>query len=190
MVLLTQRATLDDLYRVEGKAELIDGKVVEIMASGDIPGTTASEIYFRLRDHTKRTKRGRAYADGVGFGLPAELESGRESFCPDAAFIRNPIGNRTMRFLEVPPDFAVEVRSENDYGNDGELEMAAKRADYFEAGTLVVWDVDPIDETISCYVQNDPTNARIFRRGDLANAEPAVPGWQMDVAELFDDAKA
>ena len=48
-----------------------------------------------------------------------------------------------MRFIEGPPTFAVEVRSENDYGPAAEREMAAKRADYFEAGTLVVWDVDP-----------------------------------------------
>ena len=189
MVLLTPRATLEDLYRVEGKAELIDGKVVEIMASGDVPGTTASEIYIRLRNHAKSMKRGRAYADGVGFGLPAELESGRESFCPDAAFIRNPIGDRTMRFLEVPPDLAVEVRSENDYGNTAEVDMAAKRDDYFEAGTLVVWDVDPIDESIACYTRDNPTKANIFKRGEIANAEPAVPGWQLDVSELFDDAK-
>ena len=48
-----------------------------------------------------------------------------------------------MRFVAGPPTFAVEVRSENDYGPSAEREMAAKRADYFEAGTRVVWDVDP-----------------------------------------------
>ena len=46
-----------------------------------------------------------------------------------------------MRFIEGSPDFAAEVRSENDYGDDAELEMAEKRADYFAAGTQVVWDV-------------------------------------------------
>ena len=38
--------------------------------------------------------------------------------------------------------FAVEVRSENDYGPEAELALARKRADYFAAGTQVVWDVD------------------------------------------------
>jgi hypothetical protein len=40
-----------------------------------------------------------------------------------------------MRFIEGPPTFAVEVRCENDYGPSADDEYAAKRADYFEAGT-------------------------------------------------------
>jgi len=47
-----------------------------------------------------------------------------------------------MRFASGAPIFAVEVRSENDYGPAAERAMAAKRADYFACGTLVVWDVD------------------------------------------------
>jgi len=35
----------------------------------------------------------------------------------------------------------VGVRSENDYGLAAEGELATKRADYFAAGTRVVWDV-------------------------------------------------
>ena len=46
------------------------------------------------------------------------------------------------------PLFAVEVRSENDYGPAAEREMAAKRADYFAAGTRVVWDVDLLGEDV------------------------------------------
>ena len=64
----------------------------------------------------------------------------RKSFSPDAAYyLGNPTG---MKFYEGAPVFAVEVRSENDYGAMLEIEMAAKRADYFACGTLVVWDVD------------------------------------------------
>ena len=88
-----------------------------------------------------------------------------------------------MSFIEGPPTFAVEVRSENDYGA-AEAEMAAKRDDYFQAGTVVVWDVDPIAETIACYRQG-VAQPVIFRRGDVANARPAVPGWQMPVDEVF-----
>jgi hypothetical protein len=38
---------------------------------------------------------------------------------------------------------AISVRSEGDHGPSAEVEMAARRADDFEAGTRVVWDVDP-----------------------------------------------
>ena len=49
---------------------------------------------------------------------------------------------------EFSPTFAVEVRSEGNYGDAAEEEMAAKRADYFQAGTAVVWDVDPIAQCV------------------------------------------
>ena len=56
--------------------------------------------------------------------------------------------------------------------------MAAKRADYFEAGTLVVWDVDPVAELIHVYRPDDPARSVDLARGEVAEAEPAVPGWR------------
>ncbi len=91
-----------------------------------------------------------------------------------------------MKFLTGAPIFAVEVRSENDYGPQAEQEMAEKRRDYFAAGTLVVWDVDLLsDDVVRVYRTTDPTNPTIYRRGEIAEAEPAVPGWRMPVDELF-----
>ena len=67
-----------------------------------------------------------------------------------------------------------------------EREIAAKRADYFAAGTLVVWDVDLLSpDVIKSYNVNDPDTPKTFRRGEIAEAEPAVPGWQIAVDELF-----
>ena len=65
--------------------------------------------------------------------------------------------------------------------------MTAKRADYFAAGTLVVWDVDLLsEEVVRVYRDGHPDRpASVFRRGQSADAEPAVPGWVMPVDELF-----
>ena len=90
-----------------------------------------------------------------------------------------------MRFLEGAPTFAVEVRSENDYGDAAEAAMAAKRADYFEAGTVAVWDVDPINALIRKYRGDSPNHPTLFVRGQVADAEPAVPGWQLAVDRIF-----
>ena len=43
------------------------------------------------------------------------------------------------------------MRGENDYSPAAELELADKRAEYFEAGTRVVWDVDAVAERIHVY---------------------------------------
>ena len=82
--------------------------------------------------------------------------------------------------------FAVEVRSPEDYGPVAERAMAAKRADYFAAGSLVVWDVDVFrDGVVRVYRADDPLTSTMFRRGEHADAEPAVPGWSMPVDDLF-----
>ena len=91
-----------------------------------------------------------------------------------------------MKFLQGAPTFAVEVRSEEDYGPAAERAMAAKRADYFVAGTLVVWNVDVLGEGwIRVYRATDPQNPALYRRGEVAEAEPAVPEWTFAVDELF-----
>src|SRR6185503_6802983 len=85
----------------------------------------------------------------------------RKSFSPDVAFVRSM--DFGMKFYEGAPEFAVEVRSEGDYGPRAEREIAAKRADYFAAGTLVVWDVDLLSENvIRVYRATHPKEAAIY----------------------------
>jgi Uma2 family endonuclease len=178
-------ATLDDLYRVEGKAELVNGRIIHYVASGHEPSVVALDIAIRLREYAKLTGIGVAYGDGIGFAMIPPLSSGRQSFSPDASYYTGPLPKNRMRFVEGAPIFAVEVRSEDDYGPAAEIEMAAKRADYFEAGTQIVWDVDPVAATITSYSASSPQKPTVFSRGETAHAEPSLPGWQLRVDELF-----
>jgi Uma2 family endonuclease len=180
----TTRATLDDLYREEGKAELIGGRIVRFMASGLLPSRVALNIASSLRLYRRAAKQGEAFGDGIGYAVP-ELLSGRESFSPDASYYLGSLPANLMRFIEGPPTLAVEVRSENDYGDAAAADMAAKRVDYFAAGTLVVWDVDPQAETVAVYRATAPTQAVLYHRGDIGEAEPAVPGWRIALDEVF-----
>src|SRR5437667_10473123 len=93
------RATLDDLYRTPGKAELIGGRIVQFMATGEKPSRVAFRIARSLDDHANQTGKGKAYADNTGFAIP-ELSSGRESFSPDAAYYSGPLPRNPMRFIE------------------------------------------------------------------------------------------
>src|SRR5687767_13928233 len=173
-------ATIEDLYKVEGKAELVNGEIVLMPLTGGLPHLAALQITLSLVPYAKTTKNGHAIADNAAFvvNLPH-----RRSFSPDAAFY---IGAVTMKFFEGAPVFAVEVRSENDYGARAERTLAAKRADYFAAGTLVVWDVDLLSKNVvRVYRSSDPERATIYHRGEIAEAEPAVPGWTMAVDDLF-----
>lgn len=177
-------ATLDDLYRVKDKAELIGGRIIHLMATGYKPSRVASRIFRSLDDYAEATGRGEAFGDNIGYAVGI-LSSGRESFSPDASYFLGPFPLNEMRFLEGAPTFAVEVRSENDYGDAAEAALAAKRSDYFEAGTKVVWDVDTINEVIRKYGVGFPDHPIVFAPGQEADAEPVVPGWRMAVDRIF-----
>ena len=177
-------AILDDLMRHDGKAELIAGRIVPLIPTGYRPNVVAFGIARSLDDHARATGRGVVFTDNIGFAVP-ELPSGRESFSPDASYYDGPPPTDEMDFVAGPPTLAVEVRSKSDHGPAAEVAMATRRADYFQAGTLVVWDVDPTDLWVRSYRAEAPEQPVIFHPGQSADAEPAVPGWRPRVDDIF-----
>ena len=139
---------------------------------------SAPAAYARRSRHCHR---GYAFGDNVGFVVHTPQE---RTFSPDAAFLFDaPL--QSDDFYDGPPIFAVEVRSKGDYGPKKDEEYAAKRAEYFAAGTRVVWDVRPRNRTISAYQADAPDTPRVYRTGDIADAEPALPGWRVSVSDLM-----
>jgi Uma2 family endonuclease len=172
----------EQLLKTEGKAEIVDGEIVEFMPTGEEPSLAGLEIVVSLRAFARRTGIGRAVPDNATFRV--DLPN-RKSFSPDAAYINRPRSG-SMGPIEGAPVFAVEVRSENDYGRAAELAISQKIADYFAAGTLVVWDVDlQSADVIKSYRASESRNPTIYRRSEIASAEPAVPGWSLEVDALF-----
>ncbi|WP_425399127.1 Uma2 family endonuclease [Aeoliella sp.] len=176
------QALIAQLYEVDGKAEIVGGEIVRMSPTGDYPSSAGFAIAVSLREHAKK-HGGRAYTDNAAFLV--ELPH-RKSFSPDASYYTGP--RAKMKFLPEAPVFAVEVRSENDYGSVAEQAMAEKRADYFAAGTKVVWDVDLLsdDAVIRVYREGATEPSATYARGDAAEAEPAVPGWTMSVDDIFE----
>jgi Uma2 family endonuclease len=182
MIQPSRPATVDDLAMVPGKAELVHGEVVAMPPAGPIHGRAGTNIFNSLLEYEERVGGGFAMPDNVGFVVRLPH---RESFSPDAAFCRGELPE-TNEFLHGAPVFAVEIRSADDYGPAAERELAEKRADYFAAGTLVVWDVDLLrQQTVRVFRSTAPDAPTIYGPGDIAEAEPAVPGWSMRVKDIF-----
>lgn len=177
-------ATIEDLSnapRDDGTYELVNGVLVHMSPTGFLPGRVSLQICIALMHYEEQTGSGRAVPDNVAFlvDLPH-----RKSFSPDASYAFRLPENR-MRFVEGAPVFAAEVRSEGDHGTAADRAYAAKRADYFAAGTRVVWDVNPRQRTVASYHAADPDTPRIFQTGEIADAEPALPNWRVAVDELL-----
>ena len=179
-VLLGWNGDLRDLVAVPGKSEIIRGAAVQYAMPGGISGWVADQIFRSLDDYARRTGAGIAVGDNKAFlvDLP-----GRTSFSPNAAFYT---GEMSTGYYHGAPIFAVEVRSGLDYSNDSYGRTNDKRRDYFEAGTEVVWEVDVlVDRSVRVYRKAIPDEPTVYKRGELAEAEPVLPGWSMPVDELF-----
>ncbi len=181
MIQAKRAATIEDLHRVAENAELVNGEIVMTSPASAGHGRAIGRIYRSLLEYEERTGRGCAVPDNVGFivDLP-----NRQSFSPDAAYYFGSV--EEDEFIDGAPDFAAEVRSPEDFGPAAEMALAAKRADYFAAGTKVVWDVDMIrDKVIRVYRASNPNEPTVYGANQIAEAEPAVPGWTMAVEDLL-----
>ena len=180
MIQTRTEATIADLYHVQEKAELVNGEIVIMSPASAGHGRVGLRILQSLVEYEERTGHGIAFPDNVGFivDLPQ-----RRSFSPDVAYFFGTYNDE--EFVDGAPAFAAEVRSREDFGPAAEQAMAAKRADYFAAGTQVVWDVDMLRaKVVRVYRSANPNVPTTYGVGQIAEAEPAVPGWTLPVDRL------
>lgn len=176
------QATIEDLlnYPDHGRAEPVCGKIVMIPPMTIRAGRAVMNILLSLHDYEKQARFGYVLPSKVGYlvDLPH-----RKSFCPDCSFYVGPL---TMDLPEGAPLFAVEMWDIGDCSCCMEDEFAAKRRDYFATGTEVLWDVDiRREDVVRVFRKSTPDSPTIYRRGEVAEAEPALPGWRMPVDKLF-----
>jgi Uma2 family endonuclease len=180
---LDREATIEDLVSYEGRAELVDGRLVPMSGTGYVPVEAAALIWASLRAWKQSHGRGHAVAEGASFLIHTPR---MQVLSPDAAWWVGTI-DRQAPVIHGAPLLAVEVRSTTDYGPTAERSMARKRALWFAGGTQIVWDVDVLRERlIRAYRGDDADRPTVYRTGENADAEPAVPGWKFPVDELFE----
>lgn len=83
------------------------------------------------------------------------------------------------RFAPLAPDLAVEVLSPSNTMS----EIHDKVLDYLDAGSLLVWVVDPQSRTVTVYRSREEIRL-IPTDGELDGAE-VLPGFRCQVSELF-----
>jgi Uma2 family endonuclease len=181
VVPLGRPATIADMRRTDLKTEIVNGELLVIGPSGGWAATAVGNIIFSLHLYEREFGGGETMMSRVAYILDLPH---RQAICPDVSWFTGPAGG--LGFPRGAPVFAVEVRDAIDYGDEADQRYAAKRADYFAAGTQVVWDVDVLHEhVIHVYRADNPAQAAVCRRGETADAEPAVPGWTFAVDDLL-----
>jgi Uma2 family endonuclease len=83
----------------------------------------------------------------------------------------------------LTPDLAVEVLSDS----NTKKEMEQKLNDYFANGARLVWIVDPDAKTLLAHTS--PAPGRLYLEHEHVPGEPILPGFELDLAELFRQAE-
>jgi Uma2 family endonuclease len=103
---------------------------------------------------------------------------------PDVSFIsreRYPSGKKpTEPIAPMAPDLAVEILSKS----NSKTEMNRKLREYFDAGTRLVWYVDPRKKTVRVYTS--VSESATLGMADHLDGGAVLQGFQMAVRELFD----
>jgi Uma2 family endonuclease len=170
----------DVLARPAGQkhiCELVDGVLVE-KAMGYYESLLAALLIGFLRRYLEEHDLGIV----LGEAGPLRLAPGLVRI-PDVSFIAwERFPDRRLPAEPMPdlaPDLAVEILSP---GNTGR-EMERKRAEYFAAGTRLVWIVSPGDRTVQVYTS--PADVRLLGEDAILDASPVLPGFRLPIRDWF-----
>jgi Uma2 family endonuclease len=158
--------------------ELVNGRVVPTMPTGDEHADVEFELGMRLRAYGKESKRGRALGGEVGIYIRRDPDTVRAA---DIAFIsrERDLQPRRKGYLEIAPELVVEVLSPEDRVG----KIREKLRDYFSAGVLVVWVVDPGLRRVVVY--RSPTEMTVLDERQVLTDEELLPGFGVPISELF-----
>jgi len=179
-------ATEKDVIEAEARenrlCELVDGTLVE-KAMGFEEARLAARLVYLVNSYLEQTDLGICVgADGMMRIAPGLVR------IPDVSFItwdRLP-GRESPRepIPELAPDLAVEVLSD---GNT-KAEMARKVREYFEAGVIMVWLIDPKKRTARVY--STVEKSVLLRADEALDGGEVLPGFVLRLSDLLDRGPA
>lgn len=149
--------------------------------TGGEHGEVVAELTWLLVGFIKRNRLGKTFGAETGFLLERNPDT---VLAPDFAFLsrdRLPAAGSPRKFVQVPPDLAIEVLSPDD-----SLPKATKKAeDWLALGAREVWLVDPKKRTVSIY--RSAERPIVLAENDSLLSD-LLPGFSCRVGEIFPSA--
>lgn len=177
-----QAMTLDDLYQLpddELRYELVNGWLVSEPPPGLRHGRIVTRLAALLDAYARRRRAGVVLSGDTGFVLHRSPDTVR---APDIAFVRleryQAVDDERFA-MPGAPDLAIEILSPGNRRG----EIHAKVADYLEAGTVLVWVVDPELEQVFSY--RSLFEPQRHSGSDLLTAADLLPGFSAAVGDIF-----
>lgn len=170
---------LEALPADDRRYELICGELVSMPPVSFRHGGIVARITGELERFVRRNHLGMVASGDPGFILERGPDTVR---APDIAFVRaDRLPDDLRHFLELAPDLAVEIVSPSERMTN----VRAKARAYLDAGVRLVWIVQPEGRRVSVYHADQPP--RELGEGDVPDGEDVVPGFQMPLADIFNN---
>jgi Uma2 family endonuclease len=175
-----REVTPEELYFNQqwGHCELVDGKVIQMSPVGRKHARIAIKLAALLYNHVAPRKLGEVYGTDAGFIFP----NGKTVRAPDLMFISSARIASDLPdegFLQLVPDFAIEVISPDDRFT----EVVRKAESYLSVGVKLIWVVQPDGEAVHVYRPSAPV--QVFHAGDILTGEDVLPQFTIEVREIF-----
>lgn len=138
-------------------------------------GEISINIIRYLDSHVYQNKLGRLYTAETTFQVGERLVALDVAFVSDARLT----GDKRERF-SIPPDLAIEVVSPTDVL----ARIVTKAFTYLDAGTRLVWVIEPVSQTVKVY--RSERYIETLTRDDTLTGEAIVPGFSCPVVLLFE----
>ena len=174
--------TAEQLYTLPDETadrlELVRGRLVREPPATPEHGGVIVRLGARIHAFVERTGLGMVTSD-AGFLLATDPDTVR---APDLAFVardRIPAPGTTGAYWPLAPDLAVEILSPSNTAS----ETQEKVLDYLDAGSHMVWVLDPRRRTVTVYRSRD--DIRIVGAGEEITGDDVLPGFGVGVDELF-----
>lgn len=178
---MSRLLTAEELLRLDlpGKTtELLRGQLVVREPPGTRHGSIAARLTYLLADHVYRHDLGVICGQDTGFKIGFDPDTVR---APDVAFIGRPRADQipATGYAPFAPDLVAEVVSPDD--RPGEL--LAKVGQWLDAGTKVVWVIDPSRAEARAY--HDDGELTIIAADGWLTGAPVLPGFTCVLATVL-----
>ena len=170
------KMTLEEFlaHDVEGY-EYIEGELVPMSPASRSHGKIGANVVGHLYWHVRENQLGEVYT------VETTFQVGERVLKPDVALVSTErLTGDEDKGLPIPPDLAVEVISPTDV----QYRVIKKAVAYLEAGTRLVWVLEPVTKTVTVY--RSERDIETLTRDDTLTGEDVVPGFSCQVSQLFE----
>lgn len=164
------------------KYERVDGEM-RVSPAGARHEAVIVELTGRLWAFVTERRLGHVFGSSLGFRWPGRNPERPDNIrSPDVSFVaagRFADGRPPVGFIPFAPDLAIEVLSPSDRRGD----VLEKVGESLDAGTRLVWVIDPEKRTAVVY--RSLTDVRVIGEADALDGEDVSPGFACPLKDVL-----